>query len=264
MSETSFNIKDLKKIYADNTAPQNEIELCYSREAVLVKALKIKDKKELLKAVETKNESAINKVLDNIIEKYVEYKNGDPVDGKKLTTQERHQLLVQIRISAGSSEQHNLVHQCPECEHLNKNIKFDPASIYVDFYEKKEGVDEVIEIADGKIKIFLGPLFREDEIQIEAIIKKRKLESQAEKQFAMLSGVIKKVIASINDVESEVSLSSEDKVDFFENLSSGDLDKITKFFENVDFGVKMPFDFKCEKCGHESTEQVNIAVFFIS
>jgi hypothetical protein len=264
MGETSFNIKDLRRLYADSSAAGSEIELCYSREKVLVKALKIKDKKELLKAIESKNENAINKSLDDIIEKYVEYASGDVVDGKKLTTQERHQLLVNIRIAAGNTDKAKLVHQCPECEHLNKNIQYNIENMCVEFYDKDEDLNDFLELADGKIKVYLGPLYREDEIQIEAIIKRKKLESNSEKQFAMLAGVIKKVVATIDGVDTDVDLSMQDKIDFFEQLSSSDLDLITEYFENIDFGVKMPFDFKCEKCGYESEENVNVAVFFIS
>lgn len=264
MSETTFNAKDLKRLYADNSAARSEIELCYSRNKVLVKALKIKDKKELLKAIESKNENSINKSLDDIIEKYVEYSDGEPVDGKKLTTQERQQLLVNIRLAAGGLENSKLVHQCPECEHINKNISYNPSTMYVDFYEKDSETNDFLDLANGQIKVYLGPLFREDEIEIENIIKRKKFETNSEKQFAMLAGVIKKVVAKIDDVESEVELTMQDKMDFFDNLSASDLDKITDYFQKIDFGVKMPFDFRCEKCGHESEENVNIAVFFIS
>ena len=261
---SNFNIKDLRKLYVDNSANKQQITLCYTKEDVLVKPLKIKDKKELLKAIESKNENSVNRILDNIIEKYVEKLDGDVIDGTQLTSQERQQILVNIRLASGGVDKANLVHQCPNCEHLNKNIKYDISSLYVDFYEPKEDTPEFLEVAGGKIKIYLSPIKRETEIAIENIIKKRKYETNSEKQFAMLAGVIGRIVANIDDVESEIDLSIEEKLDFFDNLTSNDLDNITDYFKSIDFGVKMPFDFKCEKCGYENEENINAAVFFIS
>ena len=259
-----FNIKDLRKVYADNAASQQQITLCYTKDEVLAKPLKIKDKKELLKAIESKNENSVNKILDDIIDKYIERVDGESIDSHTLTSQERQQLLINIRLASGGLEKVNLVHQCPNCEHLNKNIKYDISTMYVDFYEPKDDTPEFLEVAGGNIKIYLSPITRNSEIAIENIIKKRKYDTNSEKQFAMLSGVISKIIAKIDDVESEITLTPEDKLDFFDHLTSNDLDKITDYFKSIDFGVKMPFDFKCEKCGHESEENVNSAVFFIS
>jgi hypothetical protein len=259
-----FNLKDLRKLYSENSASQQQITLCYSKEEVLAKPLKIKDKKELLKAIESKNENSVNRILDDIIDKYIEKVDGEPIDSHSLTSQERQQLLINIRLASGGIDKMNLVHQCPNCEHLNKNISYDVSSMYVDFYEPKETIKEFLEVANGKIKIFLTPITRDSEIAIENIIKKRKYETNSEKQFAMLSGVIGKVFAKMDDIEAEITLSAEEKLDFFDQLTSSDLDKITEYFKSIDFGVKMPFDFKCEKCGFESEENVNSAVFFIS
>ena len=261
---SNLNIKDLRKLYSENTAAQQQLDLCYTKEKVLVKPLKIKDKKELLKAIESKNENSVNRILDNIIDKYVEKVDGESIDGTKLTSQERQQILVNIRIASGGLEKLKLVHQCPNCEHLNKNIEYDIGSMYVDFYEQNEEIPEFLSVANDNVKIYLSPITRETEIQIENIIKKRKYDTNSEKQFAMLAGVINKIVAKIDDVESEIDLTVEDKIDFFDNLNSSDLDKITEYFKSIDFGIKMPFDFKCEKCGYENEENVNAAVFFIS
>ncbi len=264
MGETSFNISDLKKLYADSSASQNSIELCYSRDKVLVKPLKILDKKELLKSIESKNEDSMNRVLDNIITKYVEYPDGSIVDGSKLTTQERQQLLVQIRLSSNTSETIKLIHQCPKCQHINKDIQYDVSNIFVDFYEEDKNSLDYFEVADGNIRIHLGPLHRKDEITLQSYIKKKKITSDSEKQFTMLAGVIKKLEMKVDDVFVDVDISTEEKIDFFYKLNASDLDSITSYFEKIDFGVKMPLDFKCKNCDYENEENVNIAVFFIN
>lgn len=264
MSET-FNINDLRKVYSENNASLHEIELCYSRNPVLIKPLKIKDKKELLKSIESKNESAVNRMLDTIIDKYVEYKNGDSINSMELTSQERQQIMVNIRLASVVKDTIKIVHSCPSCEHVNKNIPYNVNDIVVDFYEKDDDSKDYIEVANETVKIFLKPMSRRKEIEIENIIKKRKYKTDSEKYFTMIAGVIDKIVARIDDVESEVSLTTEEIINFFDNLASSELNKITEYFENINFGVKLPLDFKCEKCGYENDEEVvHATVFFIS
>ncbi len=258
----SFSLVDLKKVYATKSAPENVIKLCYSQKEVFVKPLKIKDKKEVLKSIETKNEIVINKALDDIIEKYAEYADGSNFDVNKLTSQERYQLLVHIRVSAAGTTA-KIAHECPTCGAVNKDITYDLTNMFVKNYTAPESGDEIV-LANGSIKIKLSPMTREKEIEIERIIKKNKLNSASEKNFALMAGVIRAITMSQDDIESDVKLTTEEMIDFFENLPANELDKILEYFKGTDFGVKMPFDFKCEKCAHESSEEVNIAVFFIS
>jgi hypothetical protein len=258
----NFSLTDLKKMYATKSAPENAIKLCYSQKEVFVKPLKIKDKKEILKSIESKNETIINKALDEVIEKYAEYADGSDFNVNTLTSQERFQLLVHIRVSAAGTTA-KIAHECPTCSHVNKEIVYDLTSMYVKNYTKPTGGDEIL-LANGNIKVALGPMNREKEIEIERHIKKHKLTSTSEKNFALMAGVIKSISMKQDDVESNVTLSTEETIDFFENLPATELDKLLDYFKNTDFGVKMPFEFKCEKCGHEEEQEVNIAVFFIS
>jgi hypothetical protein len=257
-----FSLGDLKKIYATRSSPENAIKLCYSQKEVFVKPLKIKDKKEILKAIESKNEVIINKALDDVIEKYAEYADGSDFNVSTLTSQERFQLLVHIRVSAAGTTA-KIAHECPSCGTINKDITYDLTAMYVKNYTKPDSGDEIL-LANGNIKIKLGPMTRDKEIEIERFIKKNKLNSSSEKNFALMAGIIKAITMKQDDVESDVKLTTDEIIDFFENLPATELDKILDYFKNTDFGVKMPFEFKCEKCGHESTEEVNIAVFFIS
>lgn len=258
----NFSLTDLKKMYATKSAPENAIKLCYSQKDVFVKPLKIKDKKEILKAIESKNETIINKALDEVIEKYAEYADGSEFNVNTLTSQERFQLLVHIRVSAAGTTA-KIAHECPTCGHVNKEIIYDLNSMYVKNYTKPEKGDELL-LANGNIKLLLGPMTRDKEIEIERYIKKAKLTSTSEKNFALMAGVIKAISMKQDDIESEVKLSTEETIEFFENLPASELDTVLEYFKNTDFGVKMPFDFKCDKCGHEEQQEVNIAVFFIS
>lgn len=258
----SFNISDLKKLYATSSNAENSTKLCYSQKEVLIKPMKVKDKKEVLKAIESKKENLINKALDNIIEKYVEPVDGSEFEVAKLTTQERHQILVHIRVAA-AGDTAKIVHECPNCRHLNKYIEFNLNSLYIQPY-KEPNTGNTIDVLNGAIRIHLNPINRETEMQIESYIKRNKIETTSEKNFALMAGVIGKVEMNQDDFIGEVKMSIDEKIEFFENLSSTEFDKITDYFKQIDFGVKMPFDFKCEKCGHEEEQEVDVAVFFIS
>jgi hypothetical protein len=256
----SFNLTDLKKLYATPSGDELAIDLCFSGRKAFIKPMKVRDKKDILKAIESKDEKLIQKNFDDIIEKYVTLEDGRSTDD--LTVQERYQCLVAIRRAAAGDEA-KLAHQCPKCEHINKDIPFQMDSIVTKNYEEpKEG--NSIEVAGGAIRLILGPIRREDEKKLEKVIFDKKITLVSERQFIMMVGYIHKVVMSQNDMVADVPMKIEERIEFFENLRASDLDKITGFIKNADFGVKLPFSFKCEKCGHASEEEANVAVFFIS
>lgn len=262
-----ISIADLKKIYSQNaTAAQMDIELCYSKRHILVKPLKVKDKKEILKAIEGKNEIAVNGVLDDIISKYVEPVDGGEFNAQELTTQERQQILVYIRVANGE-EECKIAHQCPKCEHVNKNLTFKTDSLNLKMYEGSyENEKVVLEKGNTKIIFELGVVTRKDEITGEDYIKKNKLKTMTDKQFAILATVVKNVFIQQGSNE-PVTVTFKDvgeKISFIEQLTSNDLKIITDYVEKLDFGVTLPFDFTCSSCEYTSKEEVNVAVFFIS
>jgi predicted RNA-binding Zn-ribbon protein involved in translation (DUF1610 family) len=258
---TPFSITDLKRAFATKSSPEHSVKLCYSQAEVYIKPLKIKDKKEVLKAIESKNEVVINKALDEILEKYCEMVDGTEFSVNKLTSQERQQLLVHIRCAA-AGETVKIMHECPTCGHINKDLPYSLKNMVVKNYVKPAG-DDTIKLANDSIFIKLSPITREKELEIERYVKKNKIVSSTEKNFILMAGVIKSIEMAQDDIRSEVKLSIDELIEFFENLPASELEKISEYFKNNDFGIKMPLDFKCEKCGHEGEEEVNVAVFFI-
>jgi hypothetical protein len=264
---STISITDLKKAYSQSViSAQMSIELCYSRKTILVRPLKVKDKKELLKSIESKNEIIVNSVLDDIIMKYVELPDGGEFNPKELTTQERQQILVYIRVANGE-EECKIAHQCPKCEFVNKNISFKTDSLNLKFYEG-DGENAKINIKNGdnQLVLELGVVTRSDEIQSEEYIKKNKLKTMTDKQFAILAAVIKNVYIKIGGGEPQKVDFKDigEKVSFMDNLTSNDLKVITDYVESLEFGVTLPFSFTCTNCEHTSQEEVNVAVFFIS
>jgi transcriptional regulator of NAD metabolism len=260
----TFNITDLKRIYATKSADQFTVKLCYSKRDIFVKPLKVKDKKDVLKAIENKNETLINKTFDEIINKYVETADGSAIDTAKLTQQERQQILINIRVAAADKDRIvKIIHQCPQCENVVKDIPFSFDDINEKFYQ---ATDEVVEIEGNgaNIRIKVGPITREEEVEVEKFIKQEKKESNTEKQFVMISALIKAIDVIVGEDVQSIDLKSiKDKVDFIETLKSSDMDKIVNIAKSYEFGIKLPINFKCPKCNYEGVEEVNPTVFFM-
>jgi hypothetical protein len=267
MGEKSFfTVDDLRKIQASAKTEAEElpIELSYNRKQAFIKPLKVKDKKSLMKAIETKNEKLIHKLFDNIVEKYVTLEDGISLDD--ITVSEKYQILTWIRRSA-AGDTVKIIHKCPECEKVTTGIDYDLNNIQVKMFESDEEnpIDNKIVTAGGKITLYLGPITRKDEKEIDSVIYARNIESLTERQFMHMVGAIKRVEVTSEDMSGDVDFKIEEKIDFFESLDSNVLDKINNYLRKIDHGVKMPFNFKCSHCGYENkTEMANITVFFIS
>lgn len=267
MDNNNISLSELKKQIAINSntnSPDLEIELCYSKRIVLVKPLKVRDKKELLKSLEGKNEILINKVLDDIIENYVVPADNQELNTNKLTIQERHQILVYIR-AANGDEVAKIAHGCPKCEKVTRNIEYmiSKDSTVVNYEEPAD--KKVILICNDEVELHYDVIFRDEEKEVEEYCKKNKLKTIADRQIAMIAATIKNIFFNVNGVKKSVILKDlSEKMAFIEDLDSKEFTKISNSLNSLDFGVKMPFDFKCEHCDYESKEEVNVTVFFIS
>jgi hypothetical protein len=104
-------------------------------------------------------------------------------------------------------------------------------------------------------------------MEVEEYIKKHKLKTMSDRQFAMIAASIKEIFFVTDDKGTTVKVdikNFDDKMSFIEDLDSKEFTTILEAVTKLDFGVKMPFDFKCANCDHESKEEVNVTVFFIS
>lgn len=257
----SFSFSDLKKAQSESLGEYSE-KLCYHTNITAhFSALKIKDKKDLLKSIESKDEAAINRNFDRIIEKYVTFV--PEISIEEITMQERYQILTYMR-RAAAGDSAKIFHQCPECEKVNEDIDYDLSNMVVNFFDSDKKINNIVEVGT-KIKVYLGPMTRKDEREIEDLVKKKKIKSNTEKQLISLIGIIKKVEMSDEDIIGEVTLTPEEKLEFFEELNQSIIDNIVDYMKSVESGVKMPLDFTCKYCGyHNEDEEASIAAFFIS
>lgn len=261
-----LTLDQLQKLQATQSSAHMEVDLCYSGEKAFVKPLKVNDKKEVLKAIESKNEALVNKVFDNILQKYVEFENTS-TNYENITLQERFQLLTYIRTANGDKEA-SIAHQCPECNKVTKDITYDLSELHLKIYDGKSE-DEVVVIpldANNRVEILIKPLSRSDERTVEKYCKNEKIETMTERSMVYIAASIKKINVIIDNNKNSVDLSDfSKKVEYYKKLDGSTDDKIKEVVKRFDFGVKMPLDFTCSHCGyHEASDEVNVAVFFIS
>ena len=261
----ALTVDQLMKLEATSSAAHMEVELCYSRRKAFIKPLKVIDKKELLKAMENKNENLVNRVFDNILQKYVEVEGyTDSLD--KLVMPERQQLLASIRNANGDATA-TIVHVCPSCESAN-TIEYDLSGLDVKYYTPSEDGDIVIKELDSntKVEYHIKPLTRVDEKICETHINNEKIKLESEKYMVRMASFIGKVVVVKGADRIPVEFSNyQEKIDFYKNIDGVVDSKIKNVIKRFDFGVRMPFQFQCEHCEYtEKNDEVNVAAFFIS
>jgi hypothetical protein len=256
MSEISF--QDIKRAYAMSAkaAPTNTT-LCYGGKSVVVRPLKMKDKKEFLKVLEKDNDDLIDACIDSLIEKYVMDDNDEPIAAKTLVDQERHQLLMLIRRASTSQESVNISHVCPKCKTNVTNITFDLKNVVIRNFKKPDGFSDMIVSKNDSIKFSIGILTRGDTVEIEKYV---------EKEFVYLASTVKEIYLVVDDIEKKFSPSISERVEFIESLSFDDFDKIRKYFDATgSYGLSLGFAFECPSCKFKNEkEEAKIVSFFIN
>ena len=265
MSEISF--QDIKRAYAMSAkaAPTNT-KLCYSGKPVVVRPLKMKDKKEFLKVLEKDNDDLIDACIDSLIEKYAMDDNDEPVRASSLVDQERHQLLMLIRRASTNQESVNISHVCPKCKTNVQNITFDLKNVVINNFKKPDGLSDMIVSKNDSIKFNIGILTRGDTVEIEKYIESKGLDTKVEKEFVYLASTVKEIYLVVDDIEKKFTPSIAERVEFIESLSFDDFDKIRKYFDATgSYGLSLGFVFECPSCKFKNDkEEAKIVSFFIN
>lgn len=265
-TQTVLSIEQLQQLQSSSSSAHMEVELCYSGKKAFIRPLKVVDKKEVLKAIENKNEVLVNKVFDEIIQKYVEFEDPN-LNYETITLQERFQILTYIRTANGDKEA-TVAHECKSCKKITHDLQYDTSELYLKTY-KGNREDQVITIdldSNSKIEILIEPLTRIDEKNAERYCKNEKLDTLSEKSFIYIAASIRRIKVVTNGETQNVDLSSFDKkVEYYKTIDGKTDDKIKDVIKKFDFGIKMPVNFTCKYCKHkEFNDEVNIASFFIS
>ena len=240
------------------------INLCYSDVPVTIKQLKMKDKKDLLKAVESEDKQVINKAIDVIIEKYSSLANDEPVSAKSLVEEERQQILVEIKKISSFDSIFKTDLTCDNCKKETENVEVK----YEDIKCTSFGSDKATEIetSNGKASIKIGHLTREDHINIGKYIKDKKMEVKTDINYIYLASSKKSVIVSIDDMSNTVELPTiDEKIQLLDGLVVSDVEKISNYFNSCpEFGPSIKMKFKCKHCGHENDQEASILNFFMA
>jgi hypothetical protein len=261
----SKDFRDLKrKISIDRTndIPEYSSELPYLKRKVTYRAMKNKELKSFLKAMERRDEYAINKALDDILESCVATVDNDPYDNDSIYTQDRIFLLVKVRQAT--------LGDVAKFPHVFAEDK-DPVEVQVDLNEfpviyKDEPIEQIVELTSG-VRVVLGAVTRGTEKQMEDWLKRNaSKDSMVDRRYSAYAALIQKVEMLDDNKEDwdEVTLTYADKVKFVEEYCSpGDIEKFDTISDKLDFGIKLVFNFKHEDYENES-EEINILSFFIT
>lgn len=262
MSDITF--QDIKKAYAQKATPV-QIKLCYSEKEVNLRPIRMKDKKDFLKVLESTNDTQIDTYIDKLIKTYVSDSEENPLEPASLVDEERRQLLVWLRRISTHAETVNIDHVCPKCNALKEDIVFPLTNIVVEYFKKPEDAENLIETKGGNVKFLIGQLTRQENLDINNYYTEAKIESSVEKEFITLAATIKEIYIVMDDISRKHVPSIAERVEFLGNLSLDDFEKINTYFSKcTPFGPKMVFDFKCSACDYANNkEEVKIVDFFI-
>lgn len=264
---SDITLDDIKKAYY--TKPNNvKLTLCYSGRNVLIRQMKMKDKKEILKTFDKDNdEEIIDTCIDKIIEKYVEDDESNQIKPGSLLEEERQQLFMELRKNATSSEFMTITRNCPKCNHAQV-VKFPFSGIITTNYVKPENISDVIVSQNGNVSITIGHLNRSDIIETRKYIKDNNIISDVDKQFISIASSIKQIDVRENDVNRTHIPTLVEKLTFLDNMVLDDFEKIAPYFKGTPyFGSKAKFNFKCENkdCNFaKEDEEVQLVDFFIN
>jgi hypothetical protein len=257
-----ISIQDIKKAYFTKSSSVTEV-LCFSGEKVSVKPIKIKDKKNFLKLLEQENNVEVDKFIDDLIERYVSNENGDPIKANSLMDDERYQLLICIRRASTSADTILITHKCSECEHVNTDISYKFSDIVVKNYEKNTSTDDTITNKNESVKFTIGHLNRGELLVADKYISDKKIDTKIEKQFVYYAAAIKDITLIIDDISNKFIPKMDEKVEFLENLSFDDFNKIKRFFtSSPSYGLTLPLNFTCSNCKSTLDKEAKIVNFF--
>jgi uncharacterized protein YktA (UPF0223 family) len=260
---SDITLDDIRKVYYSKPN-KAEITLCYSGKKAIVRALKMKDKKEILKTFEKDGGKSLDLCVDNIIEKYSEEEDGTPINAKELVEEEREQIFLAIRRNSTQNDNITINHVCPKCNKM-KEVEFPFENIKTTQFVKPESPSDKIISSKGDIEFTLSQLTRGDVLEIDEYIKKNEIKDDVEQQFIRVAATIKSITIFKDDVGQSKIPTLKERIEFIDILELDDFEKIAPYFKACPkFGSTLNFSFTCE-CGYKSEkEEADLSNFFIN
>lgn len=262
--------KDFKKKFVienNKEIPQATVELPSNRKKATLRAMKVKEQKEFLKALEKRDEFLINEAFDKILTSCVLTVNEQPFDGDALCVQDRMFLLIKIR-QLSSGDKITIPHVI-EVDGKEKTEQIEVDMTKFDVMYKEGDLNKEVMI-NSTTKILLGPSTRKNEKDLETWIKTKGIskESLVERRFAAYATLLKEIWFIPEESKTgeweQVPVTFSDAVEFVTDAcTEKDLKQIEEYAKELDFGIKLVVPVN--KDGYNNpAEEVNLISFFIS
>ena len=234
---------------------------------------------------ETSNDAdSIEKSLDNVITECVIDKDFNIDD---LYLQDRFYLLLDLR-KATKGNTYSFQSKCSKCDSQSaQNINLSKLTVKkletplakkvvkpiakkgsktVEIIEevKSDNITEewnVVKLNEN-LKIRLSHITRKMQKDLREYLNSKNLtdhQKEIEEATSLYSFAIMSVITPEGE---ETNLSIDDKVYLIDNIPQGEIDKISNWFENNDFGVDFSFDVVCAHCQNVEKKVIPLDNFF--
>lgn len=227
-----------------------DLELPYSKKTIQFRPFVVGEQKQLMIAMETKDEKQIFSTMKQAIQSCT---NGT-VDVGGLPLFELEYLFVNIRMKS-VGEKTKIMMPCESCMAENE-VEVDLRNTI--FEQPKQKKDPVIFLTDTIAISMKMP-------SLELIQKLNNDVKDGDTQTKILFDVALECVDAILDSENEYKIDESNKHElreFIDSLSADQFLKIQEFLDNIPT-LKLKVEHKCEKCGADmSTELQGIANFF--
>lgn len=197
------------------------------------------------------------KVLENVMDDLISSCVLDEdFDIKKQYIQDRFFLLLEIRKKT-KGEMYKFRIDCPNCKSQSLNT-VDLNNLEVKKLDKRK--TKRVKLNDN-ITIELSHLTREmqDVAYEKTQPKENDIQSLTNFMIATYANSITKIITPDEEAKDP---EYDDRIYLLENITQGEYEKITKWFDENNFGVNFTFEMKCQHCGYKDVHDIPSTNFF--
>tara|TARA_B100000902_G_C27290163_1_gene906658 strand:+ start:1162 stop:1878 length:717 start_codon:yes stop_codon:yes gene_type:complete len=232
-----------------NSGPKYQLTIPSSNQDISYRPFLMKEEKELLIAMETKDNKTILNSLLSTIKACVE----DQSKLNRLTPFDVEYMFLQIR-SKSVGETTTIGLNCKECETLNSvDVKLDDINVTVPKIDKILKLDDQVELEVDY------PTFTDI---INSGMTEQTTEPSTEQLFKLIEFCFKSIITN----DEKIILSEVPKSelhDFVDSMSGKQFSKIRNFIENIP-KLSHEIKFECSKCKTENEQTVEGINNFLS
>ena len=227
-----------------NTTPSYKMTIPSTGQEVTFRPYLVGEEKLLLLAAEAGDIGSIARAVTDVLKACIE----EPIEINNLAPFDIEHMFMNLRAKT-VGETDTITVACSKCESYNEvEVRFDR--------EWTEPVPEPVRVElSDTVWVGLGiPKFRD-------VILTSQSESKVQKVYSMIGAAIE-TVGTPDEVHTFSDYLEEDRVQFLESMTSGQIRKIRDFIESIPTH-KLDIEFKCKSCGHVNTPEVSgIESFF--